>query len=170
MNILERVPFIAATRRNHGIEHATVYVLSRRQPQRRLVAHSDHRGFLIFGDTTDSELTDAVNEALHRLQAGEARLAVHPNCGTNYATAGFLAGGAAWLAGRLSGPKQAWWEQLSWATTAATLALFVAQPLGLALQTHVTTSAQAAGIRLASVTRQPNLGPWTVHFVELTAA
>ncbi len=169
MNILEQVPLIAATRRNHGIEHATVYMLSRRQPDRRLVARSDHRGFVIFGDTTDSELTDAVNEALRRMQAGAANLAVHPNCGTNFVTSGLLAGMAAWLAGRLGGEKWSWWEQLPLVTVAATLALFVAQPLGRALQTHVTTSAQVAGVRLAGVTRRPNLGPVMVHFVELAA-
>lgn len=170
MNILEQVPLVAATRRNHGIEHATVYMLSRRQPDRRLVARSDHRGFLIFGDTTDSELTDAVNEALHRLQAGDVNLAVHPNCGTNYVTSGMLAGMAAWLAGRMSDRKWSWWEQVPLVVVAATLALFVAQPVGHALQTHVTTSAQVAGIRLAGVTRRPNLGSVVVHFVELAAA
>lgn len=170
MNILENVPLVAATRRNHGIEHATVYMLSRRQPDRRLVARSNHRGFLVLGDTTDSELTDAVNEALRRLHAGDTNLVIHPNCGTNFVTSGVLAGVAAWMASRIGDPQRPWWEQFPLVTVAATLALFVAQPLGRALQAHITTSAQVAGIRLAGVTRRPNLGPIMVHFVELAGA
>lgn len=170
MNILENVPLVAATRRNHGIEHATVYMLSRRQPDRRLVARSNHRGFLVLGDTTDSELTDAVNEALRRLHAGDTNLVIHPNCGTNFVTSGVLAGVAAWMASRLGDQQRPWWEQFPLVTVAATLALFAAQPLGRALQAHITTSAQVAGIRLASVTRRRNLGPVMVHFVELAAA
>ncbi len=170
MNILENVPLVAATRRNHGIEHATVYMLSRRQPDRRLVARSNHRGFLVLGDTTDSELTDAVNEALRRLNAGDTNLVIHPNCGTNFVTSGVLAGVAAWMASRLGDQQRPWWEQFPLVTVAATLALFAAQPLGRALQAHITTSAQVAGIRLASVTRRRNLGPVMVHFVELAAA
>lgn len=170
MNILENVPLVAATRRNHGIEHATVYMLSRRQPDRRLVARSNHRGFLVLGDTTDSELTDAVNEALRRLHAGDTNLVIHPNCGTNFVTSGVLAGVAAWMASRLGDQQRPWWEQFPLVTVAATLALFAAQPLGRALQAHITTSAQVAGIHLASVTRRRNLGPVMVHFVELAAA
>ncbi|MBK9096141.1 MAG: hypothetical protein IPM84_25965 [Anaerolineae bacterium] len=85
----------------------------------------------------------AAKEALRRLQAGDAHMAVHPNCGTNFVTSGMLAGLAAWAVTVLSTQgerKRSAWEALPTAFTAATLALFVAQPLGHTLQEFVTTS------------------------------
>ena len=169
-NLLENVPIVSIVRRNHGIEHATVYLLSASNADRRIVARSDTRGFVIFGEIETDELARAVKEALRRLQAGEAHLAVHPNCGTNFVTSGMLAGVAAWAVTALSARsarKGAAWEALPTAFTAATLALFVAQPLGHTLQAVVTTSAQVQGVRLGKITRRQDLGGVPVHAVEL---
>ena len=97
-------------------------------------------------------------------------MAVHPNCGTNFVTSGMLAGLAAWAVTVLSTQgerKRSAWEALPTAFTAATLALFVAQPLGHTLQEFVTTSAQVQGVRLGQVTRRADLGGVPVHLVEL---
>ncbi len=169
-NLLENVPIVSIVRRNHGIEHATVYLLAAANANRRIVARSDTKGFIIYGDMKTDELERAVKEALRRLQAGDAHLAVHPNCGTNFVTSGMLAGMAAWAVTALSarsGRKYGAWEALPTAFTAATLALFVAQPLGHTLQEVVTTSAQVQGVRVGNVTRRPDLGGVPVHFVEL---
>ncbi len=164
-NPLENVPIVSIVRRNHGIEHATVSLLTARRADRRIVARSDTRGFIIFGDIETDELELAVEEALRRLQAGDAHLAVHPNCGTNFVTSGLLAGLAAWAVTALSAAsdrpsedrKRSAWEALPSAFTAATLALFAAQPLGRTLQEFVTTSAQVQGVRLGRVTRREDV-------------
>ena len=77
---------------------------------------------------------------------------------------------AAWAVTALSARsarKGAAWEALPTAFTAATLALFVAQPLGHTLQAVVTTSAQVQGVRLGKITRRQDLGGMPVHAVEL---
>ena len=169
-NPLENVPIVSIVRRNHGIEHATVSLLTARRADRRIVARSDTRGFIIFGEIETQELELATKEALRRLQADDAHMAVHPNCGTNFVTSGMLAGLAAWAVTVLSTQgerKRSAWEALPTAFTAATLALFVAQPLGHTLQEFVTTSAQVQGVRLGQVTRRADLGGVPVHLVEL---
>lgn len=169
-NPLENVPIVSIVRRNHGIEHATVSLLTARRADRRIVARSNTRGFIIFGEIETQELELATKEALRRLQAGDAHMAVHPNCGTNFVTSGMLAGLAAWAVTVLSTQgerKRSAWEALPTAFTAATLALFVAQPLGHTLQEFVTTSAQVQGVRLGQVTRRADLGGVPVHLVEM---
>ncbi|MCX7668802.1 MAG: DUF6391 domain-containing protein, partial [Anaerolineae bacterium] len=79
-------------RQHHGLEHATVTLLSQRLKDTPLCARSDLTGFTIFGEVDTDLLRRTVEEALARLQAGEQTLAVHPNCGTNVAAAGILAG------------------------------------------------------------------------------
>ncbi len=135
------MPFISRIRRNHGLEHASLHILSERFPGVSLAGHSDTGGFWLLGNVPTAEIQSAVNEALRRLRAGERQLAIHPNCGTNFVTSGTLAGVAAGLAmfgaGRRLRDKV---ERLPLAASLATLALIAAQPLGLLLQETVTTS------------------------------
>jgi hypothetical protein len=155
-NAIETVlnyPAISRVRRNHGLEHATLHILSQRSPQRPLAGHSDPRGFWILGDVSTEELQDAVEEAMRRLQAGERRLAVHPNCGTNFVTSGILASLAAFAAmfgaGRSFRDRL---ERLPLAATLATLTLVASQPLGMLLQERVTTSGQLESLRVVKIT------------------
>jgi hypothetical protein len=148
-------PPISRVRRNHGLEHATLYVLAERRPGRSLAGHSDFRGFWIIGDVETEELNAAVSEALRRLNTGESQLAVHPFCGTNLATAGILAGGAAALA--MFGAGRRWRDKLDrlpLAMSLATLALIFAQPLGMTLQREVTTSGVPGALRVVRITPQ----------------
>ena len=84
---------IARIRRNHGLEHATIHVLSEGHKRFSAQGNSDHRGFHlnIYGDVTEEEVAAAVAEAHRRLRAGERHLAVHPNCGTVLVTTAMLA-------------------------------------------------------------------------------
>jgi len=84
---------IARIRRNHGLEHATIHVLSEGHKRFSAQGNSDHRGFHlnIYGDVTEEEVAEAVTEAHRRLRAGERHLAVHPNCGTVLVTTAVLA-------------------------------------------------------------------------------
>ncbi len=149
---LSDLPFIRRTRQHHAIEHATISILTRRDPGRRLVARSDPGGFQILGVVGLEDLRDAVEEALHRLQAGEADLAIHPNCGTNIVTAGTIAG----LVGVMvtAGPRRRWWDQLPLALLATTFALLAAQPLGHLAQARITTLADVGEVRLSQIERR----------------
>ncbi len=143
---------LSRIRRNHGLEHATLHVLSRRHPQLPMAGHSDVAGFWIVGDVSTEEMQLAVREALYRLRNGEHRLAIHPNCGTTFATAGLLAGTAAAAAmfgagGRLRDKL----DRLPLAISMATLALFLAQPVGLLLQERFTTSGYPDSLEIVDI-------------------
>jgi hypothetical protein len=149
MNILETAP-ISIVRRNHGIEHATVHILTARDPSLRLIGKADTTGFNIYGAVARDDLLVAAQHALARLQAGEAALAVHPRCGTNLVVAGLLTALAAILAvGRKPSIKK-----LPDVILATTFAAFIAQPLGLTLQARVTTSPDAMGARITGIREQ----------------
>jgi hypothetical protein len=150
---LVNLPIVSLIRRNHGLEHATLHILAQRYPGRPLAGHSDTGGFWLLGDVPTDGLQQAVEEALRRLRAGEERLAVHPNCGTNFVTAGSLAGLAAVLGMLGVGERRRdKFERLPLVVTLATLALILAQPLGLALQRNVTTSGQPGALEVVSIT------------------
>lgn len=160
---LRDIPFIARIRRNHGLEHATIHVLSQQKKGLRVVGRTTPGGFYLYGNLTTKEVRAAVEEAISRLQRGEAQLAIHPHCGTNLATAGFLAGLSAFLT--LLPRARRRLDQLPFAILAATLAVMVAQPLGTVLQAQVTTSPNAHNLIVKRIThRQQNR--FTVHYIE----
>ena len=77
MSILEN-ELVRRIRQHHAIEHATITLLMRRNPNLPLVGgRSNHRGFYVYGQGATSALEAAAGEALARLQAGEVGLAVH---------------------------------------------------------------------------------------------
>jgi hypothetical protein len=163
MNLLE-TPLIAAIRQNHALEHATIHVLTQRNPYLHLVGRTTPRGFLIYGKVDTELLAEAASEGLARLRNGENGLAVHPRCGTNIATAGVLAGLSAFAVTSVrSKPRLARLPQVLLATTAA---IIVAQPLGLVLQEYLTTSPRVERVRIEKITRQV-MGKITVHRVDL---
>lgn len=145
-------PFYSRIRRNHGLEHATLHVLSRRNQKRNLAGHSDAGGFWVIGDVEIEAVYEAVEEALTRLNDGEKNLAVHRNCGTNFVTSGVLAGLAAGVAmfgaGRRTRDKL---ERLPISMLLATLALIFSQPLGFFLQERVTTSAELGELQVVEI-------------------
>jgi hypothetical protein len=128
--------------------------------------YSDPGGFWLIGNLSTEAVQAAVEEALGRMQAGERNLAVHPNCGTNFATAGALAGmaGAAAMlgAGKRTRDKL---ERLPLAAALATLALMIAQPLALTIQARITTSGEPGAMEVKRIRRmQP--GRLTIHRIE----
>jgi Domain of unknown function (DUF6391) len=153
-------------RQHHAIEHATVTLISRRAPGSQVIARSDLQGFIVYGDVETAMLQACAEEALARLQAGEAALAVHPNCGTNLATAGVLSGLAAFVAG--SGRNRSLWDRVPSAILGATLALIIAMPLGRWVQANITTTSRVYGLRITSVIRVAD-GPVTRHRVTIGA-
>jgi hypothetical protein len=148
------------TRQHHGLEHATLHLLAARISNLRMAGLSDPFGFTLFGEADQPKVQRAVADAMLRLQAGDSHLAIHPNCGTNLATSGLLATGAALLArlGR-GGPVDLAMRTL----TFVIVALVAALPLGRRVQAY-TTSGDLAGRWLVGV-KTWRLGPLTVHRV-----
>jgi hypothetical protein len=119
-------------------------------------------GFTLFGRFEQPQVQRAVADAMLRLQAGEGHLAIHPNCGTNLATAGVLVALAATIA-RLGRRNPV--VQFGRTTLFVLPALVASQPLGIRLQ-KFTTMADVTDRWMAGV-RTTRLGPLTVHRVVL---
>jgi hypothetical protein len=156
-------PYLLRIRRNHGLEHASLHLLSQRRPGRAFSGHSDAGGFWIIGDASREDVGAVVEQALLRMKAGEQNLAIHPNCGTNFVTAGILAGLAGFVAfagGRHSLRDRV--ERLPLAATLSILALILARPLGLLLQREVTTSGDPGELQIISIT-SGRRGRWMMH-------
>jgi Domain of unknown function (DUF6391) len=139
---------VNAVRRNHALEHATISILLNRHGPMRVVGRAVPDGFYIYGEIPTERLRELADEALARLQRGEADLAVSPLCGTNIAVAGVLAGLGSYAAlgagsRRIGG--------VSGAIMAAMVAVLAAQPLGRLIQKHYTTSPDLRGVRIVSV-------------------
>ncbi len=156
---------LSRLRRNHALEHATLHVLARRDSRRMIAGHSDLGGFWILGEVSTAELQEAVEEALRRLRAGERHLAVHPNCGTSFVAAGALAGLGAFVA--MVGTERKWrsrLERLPLAISLATVAVMLAQPLGLMLQREVTTQGDPEALEVVEIIPTQR-GSWKAHRV-----
>ncbi|MGQ9628391.1 MAG: DUF6391 domain-containing protein [Anaerolineae bacterium] len=164
MDILSRIPLVSKVRRNHALEHATIHILNQRYPHIRLMGRSAPGGFYIYGDIGTEIVRAAAEEALARLKRGEKGLAVHPRCGTNLATAGVLAGLSAFFI--MSGRSRSRLAKLPEVLFAATVAVILAQPLGWAIQKHITTSTELDGVFIRGVFRQA-VGGIATHRVDV---
>jgi hypothetical protein len=164
LTTLLALPAVDRTRRNHGLEHATLTMLARRNPQLRLVGRSTPAGFYLYGPVSLDAVQTAVSEALQHLQAGEADLAVHPNCGTNFVIAGFAAACAAYLGFVGANHWRERWGRLPLVTLLATLAIMAAQPVALVIQRDITTSGDVRGLTVTRIERHET-GSFVTHFV-----
>jgi hypothetical protein len=155
---------ISRTRRNHGLEHATIHVLSEKHPNRfSAQGNSTHNGFFlnIYGNLSDQEVSEAVHEAHKRMNAGEERLAVHPNCGTVLLTTAAMATLSSQAAFgfemRRRGARELTptilFNALPTAVLAAAVALIVSRPLGLYLQERYTTESDLGNLQVTGVNR-----------------
>ncbi len=150
-------------RRNHGLEHATLNLLSMRFPGCPLAGYSDLNGFWIVGEISTEDMEAIVKEARRRLQDGERGLAVHPNCGTNFVVAGVLAGSVAAVA--MFGAGRRFREKVGripLAISLATLALVLVQPLELLLQERVTTTGELGSLEVVEILPR-HIGSLKVH-------
>lgn len=155
---MEKTPFdlniISLIRRNHGLEHATINLLAKKVPGVPFSGHSDQKGFWIVGNVSTDLLLETVQEALKRMKNGEHALAIHANCGTNFVTAGLLAGTLAWL-GTLSTANNFKKKLDRWPLLVMliTCALVVAQPLGPKVQEKVTASGEPGLLTVKQIVR-----------------
>jgi hypothetical protein len=149
-------------RRNHALEHATLHVLARAMPTLSLLGRSDWRGFTLYGNVDTESVRAAIDEAYARLQRGERHLAVHPNCGTNMAMTGLLAG-AAILLGLWATQRE---RRARWPLTimAVAGAFSLSTPLGPEVQRRYTTNPDMSGVRVVEV-RRSSQGRMPIHQV-----
>lgn len=141
-------PYIRRTRRNHGLEHATITLLTPRGY--RLSGRSDDSGFVLIGEVPPELVEQAANDALRRMKQGEHRLAVHPNCGTNLVTTGLLVSliGFAGLGGS---SRKVSFNRLPMVMTAMMGAILYGPALGMKLQKHFTTAGDPGDLELVNV-------------------
>ncbi len=145
---------LSRTRRNHGLEHATLNLLAKTHPGKPYAGHSDGGGFWILGDIPTEVLSSTVSEALGKLKAGQEDLAIHKNCGTNLLVSGFAAGlaGAAGLIGVGKRARDKF-ERIPVITLFSVIALIATRPLGPLLQKKVTTSGDPGNLKIASISK-----------------
>jgi hypothetical protein len=143
---------ISRIRKHHAIEHASLTIIHAKYPSLSLAGYSDSVGFWIVGQVETDKIIAAVDEAIVRLQAGEKTLAVHPNCGTNFAAAGLVAGSLAWL-GTIGSGKSFRRHLDRWPliVSLVTLGMVAAQPLGPFLQANYTTDANIGIIKVKEI-------------------
>ena len=150
MSILD-IPVLSLIRRNHGLEHATLTILSRMRPSVSAAGISFPGGFLIMGEVETEDLQAASREALERMNNGEHNLAVHPNCGTNFATSGIIAGALAWLGMAGARDSKEKRVRLPLVITLVTLSLIYSRALGPIVQEKITTSGYPEGLRIVDI-------------------
>jgi S-ribosylhomocysteine lyase LuxS involved in autoinducer biosynthesis len=152
---------ISRVRRNHGLEHATIHMLSKKHTGFSAQGHSDHRGFHlnIYGDIKEEDVVEAVEEAYKRLKAGQHHLAVHPNCGTVLLTTATMATLAAQASLGLEQKRQRS-DKMNWsvlmnglptAVLAVILSLIISKPVGIYLQANFTTDGDLGDMKIKSI-------------------
>ena len=150
---------VSRIRRNHGLEHATINVLSKRFPTIKFGGMSTPMGFFIIGDVTSEDVAEAAINALKRLRAGESGLAMHASCGTNYAVPGLFAGLAAWLGTLGSGKSvKSKLERLPLSIMLATVALILTRSLGPVVQKQFVVAGDPEGLELERVETSIRMG------------
>ena len=140
---------ITQIRRNHGLEHATIHLLSRKFKGFGAQGNASVNGFYLnlFGDIPEDEVASAARDALERMKAGEEELALHPNCGTVLLTTAALAtlAGQAVFAfekrryGRSEQTPADYLAAFPAAVLAVVVALIVSKPAGMYFQSYTTT-------------------------------
>lgn len=140
---------VQRTRQNHGLEHATIHILSEKHQGFGAQGNSTHRGFHLnlYGPMTAEAVEAAVHEALRRMQGGEENLALHPNCGTvllTTATLTTLVGQAVFAVEQRRLKRQnldvgSFLNVLPTAVLAVVLTLIASKPVGMYFQSYTTT-------------------------------
>ncbi len=156
---------LSRIRRNHGLEHATIHMLTAKHQNFSAQGNSDHRGFSlnVYGDISEEDVRTAVDEAYTRMKAGEHHLAVHPNCGTVLLTTATMATVAAQTVFSMEQKRQkrpsvdfgVLFHALPSAILAVVVALIVSRPLGVQLQAQYTVDGNLGNLEVVRVRQVP---------------
>lgn len=152
---------LSRIRRNHGLEHATIHMLSEKHKNFSAQGNSNHNGFSlnIYGDISEEDVAAAVAEAHRRMKGGDTHLAVHPNCGTVLLTTAAMGALASQSAFSLEQRRQrrsrmdlsVFFNGLPAAILAGVLSLILSKPVGLALQEKFTTEGDLGELEVITV-------------------
>lgn len=156
------LPLVRRTRRNHGLEHATIHLLSNRVKDLKMAGRSNGDGFVLLGDAPTESIEACVRDALRRMRGGEHHLAVHPNCGTNLVTTGLMTSLAA-VIGLAGANRRDLFNRLPTLMILMMASLLFSQPLGLSLQKYITTDGDPADLEVISVTRSEMRTPFSAN-------
>ena len=151
---------ITQIRRNHGLEHATIHILSNDFQKFSAQGNATINGFHLnlFSDIPAENVEKAAREALRRMKEGEERLALHPNCGTVLLTTAALAtlAGQMMFAFERRRVGKSYLSPLDFlgvlpsAILAVVVALIVSKPAGMYFQSYTTTG-KPGGMEIVSV-------------------
>ncbi|MEQ8674541.1 MAG: DUF6391 domain-containing protein [Aggregatilineales bacterium] len=147
-------PIVRRTRRNHALEHATIHMLSRRNRTLRVAGRSSDGGFILIGDVPQDQVESAAYDALSRLKKGERSLALHPNCGTNLVTTGFMTTLAGYIGLRGGNRDNHVADRFSLTMILVMVALMISPPIGMSLQKHITTDGDPGDLEIVSIKRR----------------
>ncbi len=168
LTMQQTAPFLKRVQRNHGLEHATVHLLTahKHNKNKRFAGRADHHGFYLYGEFETAEVEKAARDALARMNDGEHQLAVHPNCGTNLVVSGILAGAVSLAT--MWGTGRDWRKNLERFPTLIlmlTLTGMISPAVGMRVQRDITTTAEMGNLRIVDVT-QSEYGNLTIHRIE----
>lgn len=159
------ISWLDRVRRNHALEHATINVMSKKHKDFSAQGNSTPWGFNLnlYGDVTDANVADAVNEAYSRLQAGEEKLALHPGCGTVLLTTAVVATLAAQTTLSIERRRQkspvldlaVLTAALPITIMAVFVALLVSRPLGMTIQANYTVDPHLGELRVKEIEPVP---------------
>ena len=158
--------FSRRIRQNHALEHATVTILTRDDPDLVVSARSNNRGFTIFADLDLGQVRSACDEALRRLQKGEAELAIHPNCGTNLAVGASMAMVGSLFALTALRPR----TRIASAVASSLAGFMAARPLGEVVQRYVTTLPDLHDVGITTIGSRRLFGRHVVEVLTETVA
>ncbi|MEM7331044.1 MAG: DUF6391 domain-containing protein [Chloroflexota bacterium] len=148
---------LSRIRRNHGLEHATIHVMSEKFKNFSAQGNSDHKGFNlnIYGNIKEDEVFECVEEAFERMKNGEHHLAVHPNCGTVLLTTATMATLAAQLAFTFEQKRRKskltptlFLNVLPTAVLMVVVSLIISKPIGVHLQARYTVEGNLRDMQL----------------------
>jgi hypothetical protein len=142
-DIVEQMLLGPRVRQNHALEHATISLITQRNPRSVLRGRSTANGFYVYGELEMNDLRECTAEALERLRNGEPEMAIHPRCGTNLAVAGMMAG------------------------LSSVVSLFFAPPVGMYVQKRWTTQTPADDMSIVDISQRGVLGSRS-YFVRTT--
>ena len=142
---------IAHIRKNHAMEHATIHLLANIAPNITFSGYSLVKGYWILGKAELQDVQKAAEMAYARLNNGEKKLAVHPNCGTNIAVIGLCTAAAAILTSVGESDEESGLSRFTAMSAAGMIGALAGKPLGPKVQEKFTTDANVSDLSIVSI-------------------
>lgn len=152
---------LANVRRNHGIEHATVGILTQRKIKPPIFALATPSGFMIYSKLNKNEILSATNESIKLMLAGDSELAISQYCGTNIVAGGIIAVISTIIFAKILGKKSKGILNIANGFFISTL---LSKPIGRLVQKYITTDQHINGIKVKNI-RSLNLGNFYIHHI-----